>query len=292
MDIRQLTQFVQIYEDGNLTKSARQLNISQQGLSMSIIRLEEEIGRKLFVRTPAGVTPTQDGEFFYQRATAILEELARCEDYFSRDMLGREITVALTHGVLDWGPPDFQNSLLNLNPEFRISKTLSGSVRTDYLMENENYDLGFSINPVDERKFHVHPLYESAIVLMANRRHPLARFDRVGLDKLGGLNIAMPHESYKTTQRFLKSCKQAGVHPKGIGGTTGTIQSVNWLRSNPDALVLTVELFVSFVNDPDITVIHIDGDDFSWVPHMIYRVDRKMSQVAKKYVQFVLRCFE
>jgi hypothetical protein len=79
LDIRQLSHFVQVYDDGNLTKSAGHRHISQQGLSMSIDPLER--GRvKQFIRTPRGVSPTSDGEFFYKQTKSIPNLLALCNE--------------------------------------------------------------------------------------------------------------------------------------------------------------------------------------------------------------------
>ena len=50
MNSDQLRQFKAIAECGTLTKAAERLYISQSALSMSLTKLEDEIGKLLFVR--------------------------------------------------------------------------------------------------------------------------------------------------------------------------------------------------------------------------------------------------
>lgn len=48
MDLRQLHYFVTIVDEGNISKAAKQLNISQPPLSYAIKMLEEELETTLF----------------------------------------------------------------------------------------------------------------------------------------------------------------------------------------------------------------------------------------------------
>ncbi|KAF7962657.1 hypothetical protein AWV80_19205 [Cupriavidus sp. UYMU48A] len=62
MDLRQLQQFVALAETGNFHRAAERLHMAQPPLSISIRKLEEQLGTPLFVRTPRGVRLTQAGE--------------------------------------------------------------------------------------------------------------------------------------------------------------------------------------------------------------------------------------
>ncbi|MGN1406297.1 MAG: LysR family transcriptional regulator [Erysipelotrichaceae bacterium] len=64
MDIKQFKYFLKVAENGNLSKSARELFISQQALSKSIIKLEEELGAQLFERTYNGMRLSDTGKIF------------------------------------------------------------------------------------------------------------------------------------------------------------------------------------------------------------------------------------
>lgn len=79
MELRQLRYFVAIVNEGNISKAARALNLSQPPLSMQIRQLEEELGCALLERTTRSVRLTEAGQILYQRAVTILGLCASAE---------------------------------------------------------------------------------------------------------------------------------------------------------------------------------------------------------------------
>lgn len=76
MNTEQLRAFVQVAREGRLTVAARQLGVSQPGLSRQLQALETELGVRLLVRTPGGTVLTDAGERFLPHARRALEALA------------------------------------------------------------------------------------------------------------------------------------------------------------------------------------------------------------------------
>ena len=64
MNLRQLSYFVAIAEQGSILKAAQVVHISQPAVSAQIKLLEEELGVQLFERRPAGVLLTPEGRDF------------------------------------------------------------------------------------------------------------------------------------------------------------------------------------------------------------------------------------
>lgn len=81
MDFKQLTYFATTVQEGNISKAAKRLNISQPPLSTKLKELEVELGVTLFERGSRKIELTQAGRIFYARATSILElmDLAKKE---------------------------------------------------------------------------------------------------------------------------------------------------------------------------------------------------------------------
>lgn len=72
MDIRQLTYFLTIAEEGQITAAARRLHMAQPPLSQQMKNLEEELGVQLFKRGPRQVQLTDAGEILLRRAQQIV----------------------------------------------------------------------------------------------------------------------------------------------------------------------------------------------------------------------------
>src|SRR6478609_1252138 len=77
MDQRQIQYFVCLYEEGSVTRAAQRLHIVQPALSMQIAKLEEELGRQLFVRGSKGMTPTEHATHMYALFLPVLADFER-----------------------------------------------------------------------------------------------------------------------------------------------------------------------------------------------------------------------
>jgi DNA-binding transcriptional LysR family regulator len=69
-----LVYFLAVYDQGGMNRAARELGISQQALSKSLLKLESSMGVSLFERTALGVKPTAYGERLAERARTIVSE--------------------------------------------------------------------------------------------------------------------------------------------------------------------------------------------------------------------------
>jgi DNA-binding transcriptional LysR family regulator len=75
MEIHQLRYFCAIVKQGTFTRAAESVYVAQPSLSQQILKLEDELGGKLFYRLPRAARLTPLGEFFLPRALAILQEI-------------------------------------------------------------------------------------------------------------------------------------------------------------------------------------------------------------------------
>lgn len=87
MDLRGLSIFVRVAELRSFVRAARDLAMSQSGVSNAISRLEERVGVALLVRTTRSVNLTEDGAAFFDRCKQILAELEEAEAVLTKARL-------------------------------------------------------------------------------------------------------------------------------------------------------------------------------------------------------------
>ena len=73
MELRVLRYFTTMAQEGNISRAAEILHITQPTLSRQLMDLEKELESKLFIRGKKEITLTEEGMLLYQRAQEILE---------------------------------------------------------------------------------------------------------------------------------------------------------------------------------------------------------------------------
>ena len=77
MSLLQFKYFVAVAEEGNVTRAARRLFVSQPPLSRQIRLLEHDLGTPLFERTRSGVRLLEPGQILLDHARLILAQVER-----------------------------------------------------------------------------------------------------------------------------------------------------------------------------------------------------------------------
>ncbi len=75
--------FYVVANNGNITKAAEELAISQPAISKAIKNLEEQLGGQLFTRTKRGVILTEEGREFYNYIKHAIEYIYNAENKFT-----------------------------------------------------------------------------------------------------------------------------------------------------------------------------------------------------------------
>jgi DNA-binding transcriptional LysR family regulator len=71
--------FVLVVDSGSFSAAARRLNVGQPAVSKLVAQLEDRLGVKLLVRTTRGLTATEAGLNYYERARRSIEEADEAE---------------------------------------------------------------------------------------------------------------------------------------------------------------------------------------------------------------------
>ncbi len=74
MELHRLRYFVAVAESGGFSKAARRCYVAQPSLSQQIIKLEQELGQRLFERLGRNVALTESGRALLPRARLVLRE--------------------------------------------------------------------------------------------------------------------------------------------------------------------------------------------------------------------------
>ncbi|NPT32963.1 LysR family transcriptional regulator [Paraburkholderia xenovorans] len=92
MDLTLLRAFVTVAREGNLTRAAVQLHLTQPAVSLQIKHLQETLGVTLFTRTSHGLSLTRDGQALLphaERALGAASDVQRAAQSLRHEVRGR-----------------------------------------------------------------------------------------------------------------------------------------------------------------------------------------------------------
>ena len=143
MKLIQIEQILEISRIGSITKAACNLYISQPNLSLSVKRLEAEIGTPIFQRTSTGVKLTRFGKKFVSYAQSIMDNLNLLNSMCTRQSIAAPI-------MLDIGSTGYKfvsMAVVELynryrNHPFNIKYIESSPSDLIHMLENEDIEIG------------------------------------------------------------------------------------------------------------------------------------------------------
>lgn len=143
MNLEQMAYLVELKRTQTLSQAARNLNISQAGLSQSLDSLEAELGVKLFTRTRNGTRPTKAGEKIISHAQEIETQLQMMHKFANQQK--QVVEPPLRLGVMNEVPSSLLNWLLTFQdeqPQFRAYLKEADSEQIIAGVKAGAYDVG------------------------------------------------------------------------------------------------------------------------------------------------------
>jgi LysR family transcriptional activator of nhaA len=211
LNFHHLRYFWAVATDGNLTRTARALAVSQSALSAQIRQLEDQLGEALFTRDRGRLRLTETGELVLAYANDLFatgEELLRTLEQ------GRPLTAQLRLGAVATLSRNFQDSFLapllhRSDLRLRIS---SGSL-DGLLAQLRGHELDMVLAnepaPGDDDAVHSHRLARQAVSLIGPPRRDRFRFPR----SLVGVPLLVPGAGSDIRLSFDAICAERGFTP-------------------------------------------------------------------------------
>lgn len=174
MDLLQLQYFRTVARLENLTKAARQLYVTQPNLSVSLTRLENELGAALFDRRRGKITLTPTGKSFLNYVETALDTIDEgvAQLNGTEQIANRQIRVAscLTDFISDiLLPLHYQN----MDTAFHV--TLCSNSQVFQKVQQDEADFGFVFGESDLPGLEYILMDSSERGLMCRGDHPLTR---------------------------------------------------------------------------------------------------------------------
>lgn len=288
MDVMKLKYFLKICEESNISKAASGLFISQQGLSKSIISLENELKVPLFYRTPEGMVLTKYGEAIKDHAKTIVDEQTQIIQTIDR-LKNPEyvhLQVYFSLGILNSLPVDFIQQFRFLNPNIKLQYIENSDQICRQAVLDHDHCVGIGVGPVDPSMFDSALLKSHKVQAIIHKDHPLAKKEYIDLEDLHQQNVITVNENFQMYHNFVNACKTKQVEAN-IVNTTGEIFVIYKLASLNKGIGLSVDFVSQDILLPDVKSIPLNCDLFTWDVIVFKKKNSDLNGPAATFVTFL-----
>jgi DNA-binding transcriptional LysR family regulator len=290
MNLKALGAFVEVANEGHFGRAAKNLGITQSGLSQMIKGLEQTIGARLVDRTTRSVALTEVGEVFLVQAQGLIHEYRLVEERMSFVIRGEDGTVRLGFvasaalRVVPWAA-----SLVHKRaPRIKLSLSEMTSDRQLTQLKSGEIDVGVMREITQSSGLVIYPLTTEPLLVAIPTLNPLSKSQDVQIMDLADQGFIM---NPRTSVSFLhdhihRLCHNAGFTPHVVEQAVQFTTILGLVSSN--AGIAIVPQSVAAIKLPNVSFLKINDPAAVSQIYLARSSEEKASPVAKRFVD-VLR---
>lgn len=215
MEFHQLRYVCAVADTGNFSRAAERCQIAQPSLSQQILKLEEELGAKLFDRLGRSVRLTEAGRAFVPRARAILEQMeaARSSVADKNADLRGTVTVGAIPTVAPYLMPSYTADFARRYPDakLRIIEDTT-SILVEGLREL-SIDVAILALPLRHKDLELFPIKTEPLFAVLRKDHPRASVQSLALKDLRGEPFVLLRDGHCFRDLSIGTCTRARITP-------------------------------------------------------------------------------
>lgn len=197
MELRVLHYFLMVAREGNITKAAAQLHLTQPTLSRQLMQLEEELETPLFVRGKRKIELTEAGMMLRRRAEEIVTLVEKTEsEVKNEEMIGQ---IMIGTGIFEASQnflPDVIEQFHDMYPNVKFDIYTGNADLIKERLDCGLVDVGILLEPVDVEKYNFIRLSQKETWgILISKAHPLAFQNQVIADDLKKVNLLSTNRS-------------------------------------------------------------------------------------------------
>lgn len=286
MELLQLKYFKTVARTEHITKAAQELHISQPALSVTISRLEEELGVPLFDRIGRKIQLNTFGKAFLKQVDTALEALEVGKRQVT-DMAGLEhgsvfIATTTLNRVSELLTP-----FLALYPHinFRITQASTEELKVQ-LLEKGEIDFCFTPSPIEQPGIYSLPLMTEEIVLAVPSTYRLKDRHRIKLSEVADDPFISLKPGYSFREITDNFCRLAGFTPNIVCEGDEPAATSGLVRTGLGVAFLPIAAKKEL---PPLTLLHIEEPICQWTSHLLWNEKHYLSLAAQTFREFVVQ---
>lgn len=288
MELLQLHYFKELAESEHLTNTAKKLMISAPSLSLTISKLEHELGAPLFDRTGRSIRLNENGKVFYKYISKGLSQIDKGvkEVNERKEHAGIVLNLAIASDLL-W--VDCLNSFRQTH-NYTINTTIL-SPEAVLAHKNWNYDFFMGITrEIDKEFFQFQVLRgEEQPVVLIPKLNPLSDRETIDFRELKDETFISLCELNPSSYKFiLDMCRLSDFEPHHILKAT-YFTRIKYLKENR-GIALATDLGVSknFISTDAFSVIPVIYPRLTRIQAIAWEKESNISAAGLEFLNFII----
>lgn len=216
MEIQQLRYFLAVVRMSNFSRAAERCHVSQPSLSQQVMKLEAELGERLFERTRREVRLTEAGRLLLPHAEQVLRELelAREKVGGTEGVLRGRVALGVIPTVAPYFLPGMLRAFAGKFPEVKVEVHEDTTAQLARAVLTGEIDLALVSLPVEQRGLATVALFEEPLLAALPAGHALARKRRLTPADLANEAFVLMKEGHCLAGQTLAFCQLEGIAPR------------------------------------------------------------------------------
>ncbi|MDF2177035.1 LysR family transcriptional regulator [Aliiglaciecola sp. CAU 1673] len=292
LNLRSLEAFQAILQAGSATAAAKQLGMTQPGISRLLASFEEHVGFQLFYREKSRLVPTEEALALSKEAALILDSAERigqlAKNLFNSD-LGWLKVVAPNSFIA--GPlADVVADFLRKHPRVNISLDTHSPASAREIVARRSADCGFIQLPENHPGLVCEPMLQSDTVCALSPEHPLAKKNMIDVSDLRGENLILLGKGRYTRQQIDNVFFQAKV-PMKVRLETHTVAIACTFARRNLGIALVNQMLAQQYADKDLILLPFTPQ-LTYEYGFITSAHAPMNRLTQAFFEHCRACFE
>jgi len=290
----QLKTFAAAAKYQSVTKAARELGVSQPGVSRQLKLLEAHIGGELYRRLPNGIELTENGQLFLRRLTPILDQIAQLTGDFKASAQRSKKTALHVGGTFNVSAlllPALLSRFKLRHPYAELELRTSNPEQLESLLIANSIAIAVTICAGKSPRLACEPLRREKIVMFVPADHRLAEKTHPRLTEIMSepLIIRGVKGSFSATELVLSRLRENGLRFKIGMRCEGPSEVKAAVRHGMGIGLAFEDTVKAEVKTGEFKILNVRGLKMAGQSYIVYRKDRPLSPLAQEFLALLRR---
>jgi LysR family transcriptional regulator, hydrogen peroxide-inducible genes activator len=266
MTLTELRYVVALAREKHFGRAADACFISQPTLSVSIKKLESELGMQIFERGGNEVSLTRVGEQIVRQAQLVLDEVGRIKEIADqgRDPLSGALRVGVVYTIGPYLLPRIMKHMIERYAQMPLILQENFTVRLIEMLRSGELDVAVLAEPFDSTGLSALPLYDEDFVVAVPKKHPLAARSSVASAELKDETMLLLGVGHCFRDQVLEVCPEAARFSANSAGIQKTVEgssleTIRHMVAEGLGVTLLPRMSVASEDDPLLAFVPFDA---------------------------------